>query len=83
MIISAAINGGNPEEAPLWVTAHKRRPEFSRDYLAYWFTRYGFVILVCFFIALVLSAITVLPQLRHGNPLATIPDSLQVMTSDC
>ncbi|NND71483.1 MAG: PEGA domain-containing protein [Rhodothermales bacterium] len=67
----------NPDDAPLWLTAHKRRPEFSRDYIAYWFSRYGFVILVCFFFALVLSAIAFLPELRNNRSLVASLDSLQ------
>lgn len=39
----------------------------SRDYVVYWFTKYGFVLLVCFFVALVLSAIAFLPEMRHGT----------------
>ncbi len=57
----------DPQETHLWVSNQKRRPEMSRDYMAYWFTRYGFVVLVCFFVALVFSAIAFLPAVRHGN----------------
>lgn len=57
----------DPGEPNLWVPNSRRQPEMSRDYLAYWFAKYGFVLLVCFFFALVLSAIAFLPELRHGS----------------
>jgi len=39
----------------------------SRDYISYWISRYGFVLIICGFLLLVISALAFLPKVQSGE----------------